>query len=157
MSDVVVGSLAPDFTLTAASGDSFTLSQQRGRPVVLYFYPQDDTEGCTVENLEFTRLLPEFSAHGAVVAGISPDSVADHCRFRDKYELGTLLLADPDHLAIDAYGLWQPKRTFGRDYMGLVRTTILVGADGRIARVWTVRRIRGHAQQVLDALRSLAD
>src|SRR5690606_36296764 len=102
VSDVVVGSLAPDFTLTAASGDSFTLSQQRGRPVVLYFYPQDDTEGCTVENLEFTRLLPEFSAHGAVVAGISPDSVADHCRFRGKYELGTLLRAGPHPLAIHA-------------------------------------------------------
>src|SRR5690606_8887112 len=99
----------------------------RGRPVVLVFYPQDDTEGCTLENIEFTQLMPEFRAIGVEVLGISPDSVEDHCRFRDKYQLGLTLAADPQRDAVEAYGIWGEKTLYGRDYVGLIRTTFLVG------------------------------
>jgi thioredoxin-dependent peroxiredoxin len=147
------GSIAPDFELPTANGTPFRLSAQRGHPVVLYFYPQDDTEGCTVENIRFSELKPEFDRLGVVVVGISPDSVADHCAFRDKYRLGINLAADPERQAVDAYGLWQPKRTFGRDYVGLVRTSFLIDAEGRIVEQWVVRRIKGHAEEVLAAAR----
>src|SRR5690606_10559300 len=108
------------------------------------------------ENVEFTRLMPEFRALGAQVVGISPDSVASHCSFRDKHGLTLTLAADPERNAIGAYGVWGPKTTFGRDYVGLIRTTFLVDPQGTIARVWRVTRIKGHAAQVLEAVRQLA-
>lgn len=150
------GQPAPDFALTAADGSTFRLSAQRGRPVVLYFYAEDDTEGCTIENQEFSALLPEFEALGVVVAGISADSVERHCRFRDRYRLATILLADPAHVAIDAYGVWGPKVTYGHHLVGLLRSSFLVAADGRIAEAWRVTRIKGHAAKVLAAARALA-
>lgn len=155
MTAVDIGTKAPDFALTTDRNETFRLSEHKGSPVVLVFYPQDDTEGCTVENIEFTRLMPEFEALGAEVVGISPDSVSDHCKFRDKYQLGLTLAADPDRRAIDAYGVWGAKTTFGHDYIGLIRTTFLVGPDGRIAGVWRVSRIKGHAADVLEATRAL--
>ncbi len=150
-----IGTQAPDFALTTDSGEVFRLSAHRGAPVVLVFYPQDDTEGCTLENLEFTRLMPDFRALGVQVVGISPDTVAKHCSFRGKYGLTLTLAADPDHEAIAAYGVWGPKSTFGRDYVGLIRTTFLIGRDGGIARIWPVKRIKGHAAQVLEATRAV--
>ena len=126
---------APDFELRAADGGTFRLSAQRGRPVVLFFYPEDDTPGCTIENQDFSALLPEFEQLGVTVVGISADSIEKHCRFRDKYRLKTVLLADPRHEAIDAYGVWGPKVTFGHHLIGLVRSSFLIDAEGRIAGV----------------------
>lgn len=154
MAQPAVGDPAPDFTLPTDRGE-VTLSNLRGAPVVLYFYPKDDTEGCTVESIEFTALRSEFAALGVTVIGISPDSVADHKRFSSKHELGIELAADPDHAAIGPYGVWAQKTNFGRKYMGLVRTTFLVDAHGIVARVWQVRRVKGHAAEVLEAARAL--
>lgn len=156
MAVVDIGMRAPDFALITDRNETFRLSDHRGSPVVLVFYPQDDTEGCTIENLEFSRLMPEFGALGAKVVGISPDSVASHCSFRDKHGLELALAADPEHQAINAYGVWGPKTTFGRDYVGLIRTTFLVDPEGTVARAWRVTRIKGHAAQVLEAVRRLA-
>lgn len=155
MTSIDVGSKAPDFALTTDRNQIFRLSEHRGHPVVLVFYPQDNTEGCTIENIEFTQLMPEFRKLGAEVVGISPDSVDDHCRFRDKFQLALTLAADPDHEAIAAYDVWGPKSTFGHDYVGLIRTTFLVGPDGKIAGVWRVNRIKAHAADVLEATRAL--
>lgn len=149
------GRKAPDFTLPTAAGTPFRLSGEVGHPVVLYFYPEDDTEGCTIENQEFSALLPEFESLGAVVVGVSPDDVDKHCRFRDRHGIATVLVADPDHKAIDAYGVWGPKVTFGHHLIGLIRSSFLIDAQGRIAADWQVRRIKGHARQVLDATRAL--
>jgi peroxiredoxin Q/BCP len=155
MTSIDIGTKAPDFALTTDRNETFRLSEHRGAPVVLVFYPQDDTEGCTIENIEFTQLMPEFRKLGAEVVGISPDSVDDHCKFRDKFQLAVTLAADPDHQAIDAYRVWGPKTTFGHDYVGLIRTTFLVGPDGRIAGIWRVNRIKAHAADVLEAARAL--
>lgn len=156
MATPVTGNPAPDFELTAADGSVFQLSAQRGTAVILYFYPQDNTEGCTLENRDFSALLPDFTRLGARVVGISPDSVDTHCGFRDKYRLTTTLLADPDHLAIGRYGVWGPKVTFGHHLNGLIRSTFLVDAAGNIAAQWQVRRIKGHAEAVLEATRRLS-
>lgn len=153
MTTLAVASRAPDFELPTAGGGTFRLSDRRGQPVVLYFYPQDDTEGCTLENIDFSNLLPEFEKLGVTVVGISPDTVEQHCAFRDKYGLGVILAADPAREAVEAYGLWQQKKTFGREYVGLVRTTFLIDAAGHIQRIWEVRRIKGHAEEVLEAAR----
>jgi peroxiredoxin Q/BCP len=147
---------APDFELPSADGETFRLSAQRGRAVVLYFYPEDDTPGCTIENQEFSALLPEFERLGVTVVGISADSIDKHCRFRDKYALKTVLLADQQHRAIDAYGVWGPKVTFGHHLIGLIRSSFLIDAQGRIAGAWRVTRIKGHAATVLAAAQALA-
>jgi peroxiredoxin Q/BCP len=147
--------MAPDFALPTDQGAVFTLSAERNRPVVLYFYPQDDTEGCSIENHEFSLLMPDFARAGIPVVGISPDSVESHRAFRAKCGLTTTLVADPDRVAIDAYGLWGPKVTFGHHHIGLHRTSFLIDREGRIAQMWKVSRIKGHAELVLAAARSL--
>lgn len=146
------GAPAPDFTLPLDDGSSFTLSAQRGRPVVLYFYPQDDSGGCVDENREFSELTEEFARRGAVLLGISPDGLESHLRFRKKYGLKLPLAADPDRIAIEAFGLWQLKSLYGRQFMGLVRTSFIIDAEGRIARSIRATRIKGHAQKMLEAL-----
>lgn len=153
----VPGRPAPDFELVTDSYEKFRLSDHRGHPVVLYFYPQDDTEGCTIENIEFTDQMPEFKRLGAVVVGISPDSVEKHCSFRDKYNLGVILASDPDHKAIEPYGIWQLKKMFGVEFMGVKRVTVLVGPDGKVAEVFHATRIKGHAEKVLAATRALVE
>jgi peroxiredoxin Q/BCP len=155
MTAIATGMPAPDFALQTDAGTTFRLSEMRGAPVVLYFYPQDDTEGCTIENQEFSALAPEFARLGVKLVGISPDSVSDHCKFRDKYGLSVTLASDPDHKAIAPYGLWQEKTTFGRTYVGLVRTSFLIDAEGRIAGIWKVTRIKKHAASMLEAARAL--
>lgn len=150
-----VGSPAPDFELVTDNGRKFRLSRQLGRPVVIYFYPQDDTEGCTLESQEFTALMPAFQKLGATVIGISPDSVAQHCAFRDKYNLGVPLAADPERTAIEAYGIWQLKKMFGVEFMGVKRITFLVDGAGKIAAVVPAPRIKGHAQKVLELTQKL--
>jgi thioredoxin-dependent peroxiredoxin len=149
------GDLAPDFTLPLDNGKVFRLSDYKGTPVVLFFYPQDDTEGCTIENQEFSLLAPEFAKRGAVVVGISPDSIESHCKFRDKFDIKVPLAADPDHVAIGAFGLWRLKTLYGREFEGLVRTSFLIDAEGRIARLVRATRIKGHAQKMLEALDAL--
>jgi thioredoxin-dependent peroxiredoxin len=155
MADIEVGRKAPDFALTTGAGETFRLSEHRGRPVVLFFYPEDDTEGCTVENLEFSEQMPEFERLGVSVVGVSPDTVEKHCRFRDKHDLRTTLAADPGRKVIRSYGVWGRKKLFGHEYDGVIRTTFLIGPDGTIARIWPVTRIKGHAEAVLNAVRSL--
>lgn len=149
-----IGDIAPDFTLETDADGSFTLSEHRGRPVVLFFYPADDTPGCTTQNCAFTALKPEFDKLDVVLVGISPDSVSDHARFRAKYGLKAIMTADPDHVAIDLYHTWGPKKLAGRDYTGLIRTTFLVDTQGRIAEKWRVARTKGHAEKVLDHVRN---
>lgn len=143
---------APDFTLPRDGGGSVSLSDLRGRMVVLFFYPADSTSGCTTEALEFTALLPRFGAAGAAVFGVSAGDVAAKDKFVRKAGLGVPLLADENREMLGAYGVWQEKSMYGKTYMGIVRTTVLIDAEGRIAQVWTVSRVKGHAEQVLGAV-----
>ena len=144
---------APDFTLPTDGGGSLTLSSLRGRKVVLYAYPQDDTESCTNEALSFDALRDDFAAAGTIVVGISPDSVKRHDKFKQKYGLGLTLVSDEEKTAIEAYGLWVEKQMYGRHYMGVERSTFLIDATGRIVRVWAKVKVKGHAEAVLAAAR----
>lgn len=149
------GEPAPPFTLPRDGGGSVSLSGLRGRAVVLFAYPGDSTPSCTTEARDFSALLPRFEAAGATVLGLSSGTVAAKERFRDRAGLAVPLLADEDGAVLHAYGLWQEKTTFGRTYMGLVRSTVLINAEGLVVRIWTVARVRGHAEDVLTAVESL--
>jgi len=150
------GDAAPSFTLSDDNGAMVTLSELRGKPVVLYFYPKDDTSGCTKEALDFSALMPEFEKLGVKVIGISPDSVDQHKKFRSKHGLTVALVADEDKSALNAYGVWVEKSMYGRKYMGVERTTVLIDADGTIAELWPKVKVPGHAEAVLQAARTLA-
>lgn len=152
-----VGDPAPEFTLPDQDGEQRSLSDYRGGWLVLYFYPKDDTPGCTVEAQEFTALHDAFEEAGAVVLGVSPDPVERHARFRDKYGLRVRLLADPDHRVMEAYGAWGEKTLYGRKSVGVIRSTVLVDPEGRIAAHWPRVRAKGHAKAVLDELKSLRE
>ena len=149
------GDQAPQFTLPAAGGKDVSLAGLRGRKVVLYFYPKDDTSGCTREAQDFNGLKQEFAAAGTEVIGLSPDSVKSHDKFRSKYDLDLTLAADEARGVLEAYGVWAEKSMYGRKYMGVERTTILVDGDGRIARIWEKVKVPGHAEEVLAAARAL--
>ena len=149
------GDLAPSFTLLTDAGEKLSLRSLRGRPVVLYFYPQDDTETCTAQACALRDAFPRFRRAKAVVLGVSPDPVASHARFRKKYGLPFTLLADPGHAVADLYGVWQEKTTFGRTYMGIARTTFVIDREGTVARVFEKVRVKGHAEAVEDAVRAL--
>jgi peroxiredoxin Q/BCP len=150
------GDLAPEFELATDSGDTVTLSRLRGKPVVVYFYPKDDTSGCTIEAKDFSRLAAQFRKAGVEVIGVSPDSVESHQKFRAKYDLAVRLAADPDKAAANAYGVWVQKSMYGRSYMGVERSTFLVDQAGRIARSWRKVKVPEHAEEVLAAARALA-
>lgn len=152
MPDLSEGDIAPDFTLPLDDGTNFHLAAERGRPVVLFFYPEDDSGGCTDENREFSERADAFAQLGARLVGISPDTVATHLKFRKKYNLVAPLAADPDHVAIEAFGVWKLKKLYGREFMGLIRTSFIIDAEGRVARIIRATRILGHAQKMLDAL-----
>jgi thioredoxin-dependent peroxiredoxin len=155
MTDLLVGDLAPQFELPRDGGGSLSLAAFAGKPIVLYFYPQDDTTSCTQEAIDFSRLKPEFERAGAVVIGLSPDNVKKHDKFKSKYDLTIDLAADEERKAIDAYHLWVEKSMYGRKYMGVERATFLIGRDGRIAKIWRKVRVKGHADDVLEAARAL--
>lgn len=150
-----VASKAPDFKLDDEAGKPVQLSKLKGRPVVVYFYPKDDTSGCTAEAKDFSCLAAEFKAAGAEIIGISPDSTASHAKFKAKYDLNLRLAADPDKTAAEAYGVWVEKSMYGKTYMGVERSTFLVGKDGKIARVWRKVKVPGHADEVLAAVKAL--
>ena len=149
------GTLAPDFTLDTDAGTPLTLSALRGRPVVLFFYPKDDTPGCTIESCEFRDLMPRFKGVNAEVLGISPDDVKSHVKFRKKFNLPYTLLADVGHPVAEKYGVWQEKSMMGRKYMGNVRTTFVIDREGRIARVFAKVSPLGHAAEVADVVAAL--
>ncbi|HET8557496.1 MAG TPA: thioredoxin-dependent thiol peroxidase [Gaiellaceae bacterium] len=149
---LAAGDLAPDFTLRSDSDEEVTLSSLRGRPVVLYFYPKDDTPGCTTQAEGIRDAYADFEAAGAVVLGISPDDVKRHVKFKRKYDLPFTLLADPEHEVAERYGVWGEKRYMGRTYMGVSRTTFLVAADGTVAKVLPNVKPDSHAEDVLSAL-----
>jgi thioredoxin-dependent peroxiredoxin len=146
------GAPAPDFELTSDEGETVTLSALRGRPVVLYFYPKDDTPGCTTEACEFRDAYDRFREQGVEILGVSPDTEASHQKFKSKYELPFPLLADPDHRAAEAYGVWKEKRNYGKTYMGIERSTFVIDADGKVAKAMRGIRPAGHAVQVLETL-----
>jgi thioredoxin-dependent peroxiredoxin len=148
------GDLAPDFSLPNDEGKVRSLRDLRGKKVVLYFYPKDDTSSCTLEGQDFSRLKSEFEKAGAMIVGMSPDSVKKHAKFREKHGLSVELVADETTDALQAYGVWGEKSMYGRKYMGVIRTTMLIGADGRIARIWEKVSVPGHAEEVLEAVRA---
>lgn len=151
----LTGAEAPSFTLPDAVGKSKNLADYAGQKVVLFFYPKDNTEGCTIESMAFSSLLDDFAAADTAVFGISPDDVDSHLRFTQKFDLKVPLLADPDHAAIGPYRVWGPKKTFGREYDGLIRTSFLIDRNGKIEQVWKVARVKGHAEDVLIAAQKL--
>jgi peroxiredoxin Q/BCP len=152
MSELQPGMKAPGFTLQADDGRTVSLDDFLGKKVVLYFYPQDMTPTCTEQACQFRDRLAAFRAAGAEVVGISPDPPARHARFRDKYGLTFPLLSDPDHAAAEAYGAWQLKKMYGREYMGIVRSTFLIDEQGIIAAIWRNVRLKGHLDEVLAEL-----
>jgi len=149
------GQTAPAFTLSADDGTKIRLADLAGSPVVLYFYPKDDTPGCTKEACAFRDLKGELQKLGAKVFGVSTDDVASHAKFRDKYGLNFPLLADTDHSVAEKYGAWREKNMYGKKSMGVQRSTYLIDRDGKVAQVWKRVQVEGHDQQVLEALREL--
>jgi peroxiredoxin Q/BCP len=151
------GDSAPDFTLHDDTGSVVQLSKLRGRPVVVYFYPKDDTSGCTQEAKDFSCLADEFADAGAEIVGISPDSTASHKKFKTKHGLSLRLLADDTKTAAEAYGVWVEKSMYGRKYMGVERSTFLVDASGKLLKSWRKVKVPGHAEGVLAAVKALRD
>jgi peroxiredoxin Q/BCP len=156
MSLIEPGRKAPAFRLKDQNGQTHALADYAGRPVVLYFYPKDDTPGCTAESCAFRDNLPRFGTSKAVVLGASILDERSKAKFAHKYQLTFPLLADPDHQVAEQYGVWQEKARYGRKYMGIVRTTYLIGPDGRVARRWDNVKVDGHAEDVLAAVNELA-
>ncbi len=146
------GKPAPDFELTSDSGETVSLSSLRGKPVVLYFYPRDDTPGCTTQACGIRDVYGEFEAKGAVVLGVSPDDEASHGKFKSKYELPFTLLADPNHKVAEAYGAWGERNLYGKKSMGIKRSTVVIGADGNVIKAMPKVDVKTHADDVLALL-----
>jgi peroxiredoxin Q/BCP len=152
--DLKPGDAAPPFSLPRDGGATISLAGLAGRKAVLYFYPKDDTPGCTKEAMEFNRLKAEFAAAGTEIVGVSGDSVASHDKFRKKYGLDFALASDESRAMLEAYGVWVEKSMYGKKYMGVERTTFLIGADGTVLRVWNKVKVDGHAEEVLAAAKA---
>ncbi len=150
-----VGKKAPAFTLESSDGDKVKLADLAGKVVVLYFYPRDNTPGCTVQAENFRDALPALKKLGAVVLGVSKDSIASHCKFRDKYELNFPLLADADGEVMEAYGAWGEKVLYGKKSKGVIRSTVLIGKDGKVAKHWPKVSVKGHVDAVVEATKEL--
>ena len=155
MKTLDVGQKAPDFTLTVDGGETMKLSALKGQNVVLYFYPKDDTSGCTAEACAFRDMMPKFKKMNAVVIGVSRDSLQKHDKFKTKYELNFPLGSDEDGKVTEAYGVWVEKSMYGRKYMGIERSTFLIDGNGKIARIWSKVKVPGHADEVLAAVKAL--
>ncbi|WP_208440989.1 peroxiredoxin [Bartonella raoultii] len=157
MTKPMKGTLAPDFDLPRDGGDTIRLSDLQGKYVVLYFYPKDDTSGCTSEALDFTRLKPKFDEIGVVLLGISPDSLKSHDKFKTKHALDIILVSDEEKTTLEAYGVWVEKSMYGRKYMGVERSTFLIDKTGKIAEEWRKVSVSGHADKVLAVAKLLHD
>ena len=153
--ELVDGDMAPNFELPTDGGGRAHLKDLKGKAVVIYFYPKDDTSGCTAEAIAFNGLRAKFAAAGATVIGVSPDSAASHDKFKRKHDLEIALAADPERSAIEAYGVWKEKSMYGRKYFGVERSTFLIDREGRIAKVWRKVKVPGHADEVLAATKAL--
>jgi peroxiredoxin Q/BCP len=149
------GKAAPAFTLKESDGDKVSLSGLKGKWVVVYFYPRDDTPGCTLEAQGFNKALGQLDKLGAVVVGVSKDDLPSHCKFRDKYGLKFPLLSDPDGKVIEKYGAWGEKNMYGKKSMGIVRTTVIVSPEGKVAKVYPKVKVNGHVEAVIDAIKEL--
>lgn len=154
MSTPAIGTAAPAFTLPGNAGKTFSLSDYAGRMLVLFFYPKDDTSGCTSEAVAFTGMKDEFDAAGAALLGVSPDSPASHDKFIKKHGLGVDLASSEDKAMLEAYGVWQEKSMYGKKYMGVERTTLLIDGSGTVRAVWNKVKVPGHAQEVLAAVKA---
>jgi thioredoxin-dependent peroxiredoxin len=148
---IEIGDQAPDFNLPNESGVPTALSDFLGQQVVLYFYPKDDTSGCTIEAKDFSCLIDDFKAINTAIIGMSPDSVKSHAKFRTKYDLGLTLIADEEKTTLQAYDVWKEKSMYGRKYMGVERSTFLIDAGGKIKNIWRNVKVPDHAQKVLTA------
>ena len=151
----VVGKIAPDFTLPTDDGSPLTLKSLRGRPVVLYFYPKDDTSSCTVEACEFRDAFPHFDSANAVILGVSPDPIKSHVKFKTKYDLPFTLLSDTDKKVVTRYDVWKEKSMYGRKYMGVIRTTFVIDAKGKIRKIFANVKSAGHAAEVMATIQAL--
>jgi peroxiredoxin Q/BCP len=152
---LAAGDMAPNFTLPATDGRTLSLESLRGRKVVLYFYPKDDTSGCTLEAKDFQAFKREFETAGTEIVGVSPDAMKSHDKFRSKYGLDFTLASDEGKAMLGAYGVWVETSMYGRKYMGVERTTMLIDQDGKIVRVWEKVKVPGHVQEVLAAAKAL--
>ncbi len=152
---IEVGKKAPAFTLESSEGGKVKLSELAGKPVIIYFYPRDNTPGCTIEAQEFSASVPALKKLGAVVFGVSKDSIASHCKFRDKHGLAFPLLSDPEGKTLEAYGAWGDKVMYGKKMKGIIRSTVLIGKDGKVAKHWPKVSVKGHAAEVVEAVKSL--
>ena len=149
-----IGQDAPNFSAPDQTGNTVSLNDKKGSWLVLYFYPKDNTPGCTTEAKDFSEYLEQFKELGADIIGVSPDDEKSHCKFIDKHDLSIQLLSDPDHEVIEAYGGWRLKKFMGKEYMGVVRSTFLISPEGKIAQVWDKVRVKAHVEKVLQELRS---
>lgn len=155
MNNLTEGSLAPDFNLQADNGETMALSSLKGKQVVLYFYPKDDTPGCTKEAIAFTDMRADFDAQNTVILGVSPDGIAKHQKFKAKHELDVTLLADEEKELAQAYGVWVEKNMYGKKYMGIERSTFLIDQEGYLANIWRKVKVPGHVEAVLEAATAL--
>ncbi|HMB20998.1 MAG TPA: thioredoxin-dependent thiol peroxidase [Spirochaetota bacterium] len=149
------GNIAPEFCLPDKDRNTVCLKDLRSKWVVLYFYPKDNTSGCTLEAIDFTRELDDFKSLNTVILGVSPDSPESHCRFYDKHNLKVTLLSDTEKEVLQQYGAWGTKKMYGKEYQGVIRTTCLVDPDGKIAKVWNNVKVNGHVNEVMDTVKSL--
>jgi peroxiredoxin Q/BCP len=156
MAGIEVGKKAPAFSLPADSGGKVSLADYAGKWLVLYFYPKDDTPGCTTEGIEFTAALKKFQKLDARVVGVSKDSVEAHCKFRDKHKLGIPLLSDPEAKVIEKYGAWGEKNLYGKKSLGIIRTTVLIDGQGVVRKVYPKVKVAGHVEKVLEDIAALA-
>jgi len=150
-----IGNKAPDFKLPDASGDLISLKDYKDKWLILYFYPKDNTSGCTTEAIDFTGSLSDFKKLNASVAGVSPDSCRSHQKFIEKHDLAVTLLSDEEKTVLTKYGVWQLKKMYGKDYFGVARTTFIIGPDGKIRHIWNNVKVEGHIGEVLDKLKEL--
>ncbi len=155
MAELKIGQKAPDFSLAASNKETISLKTFKGKLVVLYFYPKDLTSGCTTEACDFRDNLARLEKTGAVVLGISPDSLASHEKFIGKHDLNFLLLSDPEKTVLESYGVWKEKSMYGRKYMGVERTTFIIGKEGKIAHIFPKVKVKGHVDEVLEILKTL--